>query len=56
MTDVCSKCEISGGSGAALMTNAELDIMYIDLQRRWEHMNHDRFVGTRKCPFSIVIP
>lgn len=27
------------------MTNASVDIMYIDLQRRWDHMNPERTSG-----------
>lgn len=27
------------------MTNAAVDIMYIDLQRRWDHMNPERTSG-----------
>ncbi|XP_062570955.1 tubulin polyglutamylase TTLL11-like isoform X2 [Saccostrea cucullata] len=30
------------------MTNAAVDIMYIDLQRRWDHMNPERTSG-KKC-------
>jgi hypothetical protein len=39
------KCKITGSGSSGGFTNAGFDIMYIDLQRRWEHVNHDRAVG-----------
>jgi len=32
------------------MTNAAIDIMYIDMQRKWDHMNPERTSGKSKYP------
>ena len=36
----CRRCKLQSGPGG--MTTADFDIMYIDLQRRWDFNNSDR--------------
>lgn len=37
------------------MTNAAIDIMYIDMQRKWDHMNPERTSGKSKYPKKLYL-